>query len=294
MPEPGLPTIHGDPTLFREAVTFTAAETGFSPRLIEKDYFCTLVLWHLTAHAPDLVFKGGTCLAKVHLGFFRLSEDLDFLIPMPVTAPRSARSRQVRATKRTFDEIGERVPDLRVRGRLAGANESKQYIGDLVYESRLERHEETIKVEIGLREPLLTPAIRGHARTLLMDPIGGGSMVAAFGLRCLSWEESMAEKLRAALSRREPAIRDFFDIDHAMRQQGLAVLDAAFVRLVREKLTVPGNRLAPISAERLADLEAQVGSRLRPVLRDRDFRGFDRHALARVWSEVANLAAAVP
>ena len=39
--------IHDDTALFREALRFTAAETGFIPRLIEKDYFCTLVLQHL-------------------------------------------------------------------------------------------------------------------------------------------------------------------------------------------------------------------------------------------------------
>jgi len=39
--------IHDNTALFREALRFTAAETGFIPRLIEKDYFCTLVLQHL-------------------------------------------------------------------------------------------------------------------------------------------------------------------------------------------------------------------------------------------------------
>jgi hypothetical protein len=36
--------IHADTALFREALRFTAAETGFISRLIEKDYFCTLLL----------------------------------------------------------------------------------------------------------------------------------------------------------------------------------------------------------------------------------------------------------
>ncbi|MBI5503322.1 MAG: hypothetical protein HY899_00865, partial [Deltaproteobacteria bacterium] len=39
--------IHQDPALFREAVNYTAAVTGFSSRLIEKDYFCTVLLQHL-------------------------------------------------------------------------------------------------------------------------------------------------------------------------------------------------------------------------------------------------------
>lgn len=65
--EPPAIRAHEDAVLFREAVSFTAAETGFAPRLIEKDYFCTVLLAYLSAAAgAELVFKGGTCLAKVH------------------------------------------------------------------------------------------------------------------------------------------------------------------------------------------------------------------------------------
>ena len=56
--------LHEDPILFRELVSFTAAHTGFLPRLIEKDYFCTLVLSYLCGVCDELVFKGGTCLSK--------------------------------------------------------------------------------------------------------------------------------------------------------------------------------------------------------------------------------------
>ena len=67
--------LHDDAALFGEAVNFTAAETGFPARLIEKDYFCTVLLQCLAPDGGPLVFKGGTCLAKVHAGFYRLSED---------------------------------------------------------------------------------------------------------------------------------------------------------------------------------------------------------------------------
>lgn len=43
---------HADADLFREALNFTAARTGFVPRLIEKDYFCTLLLAHLAVAEP--------------------------------------------------------------------------------------------------------------------------------------------------------------------------------------------------------------------------------------------------
>jgi len=55
---------HEDAVLFRETISFTAARTGFSGRLVEKDYFATIVIEYLSA-VTSLVFKGGTCLSKV-------------------------------------------------------------------------------------------------------------------------------------------------------------------------------------------------------------------------------------
>ena len=85
--------------MFLEALNFTAAHTGFSAQLIEKDYFCTVLLQYL-ATTGVLVFKGGTCLAKVHTGFYRLSEDLDFTIPLPVDANRKQRVKRSRRPKK--------------------------------------------------------------------------------------------------------------------------------------------------------------------------------------------------
>lgn len=56
---------HDDAELFRDAVSFTESETGFSGRLIEKDYFCSVVLRDLSVARPaELAFKGGT--EKIH------------------------------------------------------------------------------------------------------------------------------------------------------------------------------------------------------------------------------------
>jgi predicted nucleotidyltransferase component of viral defense system len=46
------------------------------------------LLEYFADRASTLVFKGGTCLAKVHAGFYRLSEYLDFTIPSPLDAMR--------------------------------------------------------------------------------------------------------------------------------------------------------------------------------------------------------------
>ena len=290
MPESPPIRTHQDPALFREAVNYTTAATGFPSRLIEKDYFCTVLLQHLAGAGCGLVFKGGTCLAKVHAGFYRLSEDLDFVIPTPVDASRAERSRRAAELKAAVAEIGERLPGLRVITALTGANDSTQYIGVIGYTSLLGRQQETIKIEVGLREPLLTPTIRGEAQTLLLDPFSGSKLAPTLTMPCISRQEAMAEKLRAALSRREIAIRDFYDIDYAVRKLSLRVLEPELFGLVRQKLEVPGNDPVDVSPDRLAALRPQRESQLKAVLRARDFAEFD---LDRAFATVAEVAAAL-
>jgi len=60
-----------------------AAKYGVSPSQIEKDYVITWLLWGISQNdllSEVLVFKGGTCLKKMHIGDYRFSEDMDFTI----------------------------------------------------------------------------------------------------------------------------------------------------------------------------------------------------------------------
>jgi predicted nucleotidyltransferase component of viral defense system len=279
-----------DPDYFRAAVQFTAQVTTFSPRLIEKDYLCTALLEQLLAASSALVFKGGTCLAKVHANFYRLSEDLDFVTPMPVDAPRSQRSKQAVALKEAVAALPKRLPVFRVVEPLTGANNSTQYNAVIGYRPLASREEETIKIEIGLREPLLLPALSAPAQTILLDPNSDQPLLPPLAARCIAKTEAFAEKFRAALSRREVAARDFFDLDYAVRKLGLRADAAELVALVRQKLAVRGNEPVNVSVGRLAELRQQVGAQLQPVLRQADFAEFD---LDRAFRLVANMAGKV-
>jgi predicted nucleotidyltransferase component of viral defense system len=283
---------HEDADLFREAVRFTAAQTGFVPRLIEKDYFCTLLLDHLaTAVGAELVFKGGTCLAKVHSELYRLSEDLDYTIPVATNAPRAERSKRANHVKIALEKLNQAMPRFRVLEPLRGANQSTQYLAVIGYGSVLGRQEEeTIRVEVSLREPLMAPAVEGAARTILQNPLTNRSMVMPILVPCIERMEALAEKFRAALSRREPAIRDFFDIDYAARKGGLDSDRTDFVEQVRRKLAIPGNDPPDVSEGRLRALRRQVQAELRPVLREAEFAEFD---LDRAFKLVAEMAKAI-
>jgi hypothetical protein len=181
-------------------------------------------------------------------------------------------------------------PLFRVIEALKGANRSTQYLAVVGYNSLLSHQEETIKIEVSLREPLLMPVVNGEAHTLVRNPVTNHALLSHITLRCIAKTEALAEKFRAALSRRDPAVRDFYDIDHAVRVGGLRTDSDELVQQVKQKLKVPGNDPVDVSEQRLAALRQQVEPQLRPVLRQKDFGEFD---LERAFNIGVTMAKAV-
>src|SRR5579863_2727653 len=140
---------------FISAIEYTAGRFGFRDALVEKDFLCSMVLMFLyQAYQLPICFKGGTLLAKVHAGFYRLSEDLDFSIATSVNAKRKERSALVKPCKLAIDDIPKQLPFI-LEKPLAGTNESKQYNAEIIYQSKVSGLKERILIEIGLREPHL-------------------------------------------------------------------------------------------------------------------------------------------
>lgn len=271
-----IPDLHNDSELFLASLKFTSDETGFAANLIEKDYLCSVLLGSLTGLSDSsLIFKGGTCLAKVYFDFNRLSEDLDFIISTPVDAKRKERSARATPYKKAVTDIPKAQGIFRIKEPLEGKSESRQYLATLEYTSVLDGHDETIKLEIGLREPLLNKPINGQAGTILLNAANPGKKFAPIPFACLSLDEALAEKFRAALSRRDVAIRDFYDIDYSHLRKGMDFDKPDFIDMIRKKLVVPGNDPPNVSIERFAILRSQLDSRLKPVLRPQDYDAFD-------------------
>jgi predicted nucleotidyltransferase component of viral defense system len=266
---------HLDVEGFRAALEYTGQKTGFRMDLIEKDYFCSVVLAYLYSMETPLVFKGGTCLSKIHVGFFRLSEDLDFSIPMSTDATRSARRNAIKPVKKALSSLDTSSSGLEVIGELSGHNEARQYITEIRYQSLVTTKPGAIKFEVGLREPMVEEARRLPAKTLLLDPFKMKDLLPSIEVTCLSIREAYAEKIRAALTRKDPAIRDIFDLNHAIKSKKIDVSDAALLGLARDKLSVSGTGDVNVSSERLQLLEQQLATELQPVLRNDDFKVFN-------------------
>jgi hypothetical protein len=92
------------------------------------------------------------------------------------------------------------------------------------------------------------------------------------------------------MSRRDAAIRDYYDVDYAVTRLGVDVLTPDLITLVAAKMNVAGNDPVDVSPERLAALRPQLDTELRAVLRTQDFMSFE---LDRAFETVGAVAQAV-
>lgn len=287
MSDPAPRNAHLDTAAFRAAVERTAHDFDFRPALVEKDYFCSLLLKGLNAEKDILVFKGGICISKVFSDFYRLSEDLDFCIPVQTTATRTERRRLIDPAKKIVDALPKQLSGVEIEEALTGRNISTQYVAAARYKSVITGDWEKVKIEIALREPLFRPAITGNARTLVRNVFTGAELVLPFPVQAIDLTEALSEKVRAALTRLEPAIRDFFDLQYALDHLKLDLEDPNFLDLLRKKLAIPGTGPIQLTQERHEALEQQRHTELAAVLRTQDLETFD---LEQVWTILTALA----
>lgn len=260
---------------FIAAIEYTASRFGFRDALIEKDFLCSMVLLFLyNHHKLPICFKGGTLLAKVHAGFYRLSEDLDFSIAISRDAKRNERSELVKPCKVAIDEIPKYLP-LILDKPLSGSNESRQYNAEFSYQSKVFAGKERILIEIGLREPHLTKPEYYKTNTLLSNPFSGDMIVAQYETRGLTQQEAYAEKIRAALTRKKLAIRDFYDIAYAINHNKIDLNKKDFATLIKQKLSLAGSEIVEFNEEKKFFLEYKVQTELEPTLSQKNAFKFD-------------------
>jgi predicted nucleotidyltransferase component of viral defense system len=87
----------------------------------------------------------------------------------------------------------------------------------------------------------------------------------------LAWNEAVAEKLKAAISRKDVAIRDYYDLWY-IAESGFDFNDKDFIGLFKRKVTDEGfsgdyKENFGLSADKLSFLRKQIGDLLKPVIR---------------------------
>lgn len=275
--------LHNDKEEFLKILERTSAQTGFPLRLLEKDYYITVILSKINELSKDLVFKGGTCLSKIYYSYYRLSEDLDFTLKLPVgTSTRAMRSNAMKPIK---EEIRAFLKNFGMSiGGLdkAGHRESTQYIYYLDYDSVVLNKQESIKLEIGLRfNPILSTVIN-KVNHKFLHPFTNEPLFDAGSVNCLALKELVAEKLRAAATREVIASRDFYDLGYLLRG-GFNFKDKEVLSLFKRKLEEDGfsSDLKKYrvnlgrSEKEINEMESRIKDELFPVLTINEQKSFD-------------------
>jgi predicted nucleotidyltransferase component of viral defense system len=174
----------------------------------------TLILIRFSEIFPDLIFKGGTCLNKVYFPYFRLSEDLDFVVSFS-----GGRVSRKTLLKKYENNISTELAKLSLKStKIEKLDDYKiaRYI--YTYNSCIDESAQTIIFDISLKSQLQLAPYMGEIKSLYKDKILEESIFAIHTIACIDLKEALAEKIRAALTRKTPAIRDFFDIWYVKSQ----------------------------------------------------------------------------
>lgn len=140
--------------------------------MVEKDFYLTRLIWALAQQfGEQLLLKGGTLLSKVDLGFRRMSEDVDLVLP----CERPSRHRGINAgeTNRVRDALRALAPLVGVRLERPDGYPTEKHahvIWELRYDS--EFGAQSIDVEVA-RRPVLQPPRRAPLSQLLRDTLIG-------------------------------------------------------------------------------------------------------------------------
>ena len=260
-----------DKEKFKDLISAIARKLRFRPVIVEKDYYLTLILNNVEALLSEkVVFKGGTLLNKAHLNYHRLSEDLDFTYCSLLVA-RSQRSKAITPIREKMPDFLKALQLTSDKSEGEGFNNSTQYVFKVKYPSVLTGKDDLIKIEISLRQPPIDKPVNTKIKHFYQDPFTGEDLFPQGKVLSLSWEEAVAEKLKAAISRKDVAIRDFYDLWH-IAEFGFDFHSDKFIKLFKRKVTDEGYAGDykidfGLSADKLALLRRQVDTDLIPVIR---------------------------
>lgn len=182
---------------------------GFDAYKLEKDFLLTVILIFIWRHHKELVFKGWTCLNKIYLDYFRLSEDLDFVVIN--TWNRTERKAILEEYKQRLTKdlaiLGLEITDQRTK-----FNEDRQWIFNFSYTSLIDNSPQNIQIDITMKEKLEIEPASKHIKSIFISKTMEESIFVQHTITCMEFDEIVAEKTRASLTRTQPAIRDFFDV----------------------------------------------------------------------------------
>lgn len=237
-------------------------EWGLREDVVEKDYVIGWVLWGIGSDetlSTSWAFKGGTSLKKCYLETYRFSEDLDFTVLPggPITAHDLAPVLQ-RVLDRVHQESGivfrDRPPVLKT-------HPSGHYTEGRIYYRGPRNTPEvgSLKLDLSASEKVVRPTVLREIAHAYPDQLPAPGTV-----RCYSFDEVFAEKIRAMSERGNP--RDLYDVINLFRRddwhdQPRLIRDALIDKCQAKGIPVPDFPALESSPHR-QDLETEWANML--------------------------------
>ncbi len=254
-------------------IPFIAQKYNFRLETIEKDYYLTLILNSVESHlSQNLVFKGGTLLNKIHLNYHRLSEDIDFTYFRPDgLETRSKRSRAITPIREKMPALLKLLELKSEKPEGEGANNSTQYVFNISYQSFITGKDENIKLEISLRQTPIENPVHNVITHFYKDPFTGKDLIPKNKILTLTYNEAVAEKLKAAITRKEVVIRDYYDLWFILEAK-FDFKDKHFLSIFKKKLEEEKYRVNysnnfGLDQKNIELLHKQIETELMPVIR---------------------------
>ncbi|NOI31421.1 nucleotidyl transferase AbiEii/AbiGii toxin family protein [Vibrio coralliilyticus] len=254
-----------------------ALELG-NPAIIEKDYWVVALLAELTKVSPmhhQMVFSGGTALAKSNIKILRMSEDVDIkLIPKPAFSELS-RAKKKATRKVCIDEIEQTITQsehFTIEARIV--RDEYRYVElELRYPQQFSQApclRPIVKLELIETIPLLDVEARS-IQSLVSELYKQPQEVEVFD--CVSIDATLVEKvismLRRTMSvkrnaqRKDDAtlVRHIYDVYCILKTEGqtdhldLKTLTPLFKKVLEEDVERFGNQHAEFVSNPKQELE---------------------------------------
>lgn len=227
--------LHEDNTLFRQAVQLTADQVKIPAIYIEKDYWVTYALFRIFQDeiGKEVVFKGGTALAKCYDLIERFSEDIDLVV---LRREGETYSRLKSKLKTISTVVADFLPEVAVEGitHKKGMNRKTAHRYAKSFTGKYGQVREVIVVEsswLGYYEPFTTRRIISFVGKMMLsnnqEKIAADHGLLPFELRTLEPVRTICEKIMSLvrfsyseepITQLKNKIRHTYDLHQLLRQ----------------------------------------------------------------------------
>ena len=222
----------------KEITDFISKRLNIARRdLIEKDIIISKILFHLIQDknfSQGYAFKGGTCLTKCYLGYYRFSEDMDFtyLNQKDFIGKSNKKLRELISKK--IEELGKLIEVISKKLDLEFKmeKENKRYFQfggsnafvtfKIWYNSKELEKETFVKIQVNHTEKLKYPIKELDVRFIVPKNLekdfsfiaseDADTLLKPFKIKVYDIKEILIEKVRAILTRKGIKTRDFVDV----------------------------------------------------------------------------------